>query len=143
MIISVHQPQYLPWLGYFHKIYNSDAFVFLDNVQYKGGEYQNRNRIRIKDGCMWLTVPVLKNNEPYPNISGVCIDNSQDWRKRHWRAICVNYSRSPFFAKYCDFFEELYNRDWDSLVDFNISVINYILGSLGVNKPVYCASKLI
>ena len=142
MIVSAHQPQYLPWLGYFHKIYNSDAFVFLDNVQYKDREYQNRNRIRVKEGCMWLTVPVLKNDKPYPNISDVRIDNFQDWRKRHWRAICINYSRLPFFVKYGSFLEELYKKEWDRLVDLNVSVINYILGSLEIDKPVYFESKL-
>jgi hypothetical protein len=142
MIVSVHQPQYIPWLGYFHKIYNSDAFVFLDNVQYKDREYQNRNRIRIKEGCMWLTVPVLKSEEPYPNISDVHIDNFQDWRQRHWRAIRVNYSPSPFFAKYGGFFEELYKREWVLLTDLNVYVTNHILGSLGIIKPVYFESKL-
>ncbi|MGE5308553.1 MAG: WbqC family protein, partial [Deltaproteobacteria bacterium] len=61
MILSVHQPQYIPWLGYFDKIARSDAFVFLDCVQYKAREYQNRNRIRRKGGSMWLTVPVVSN----------------------------------------------------------------------------------
>lgn len=142
MIISVHQPQYLPWLGYFHKIYNSDAFVFLDNVQYKEREYQNRNRIRIKEGSMWLTVPVLKGDAPYPNISDVRIDNFQGWRERHWRAISVNYSHSPFFARYGGFFEDLYKKDWAFLVDLNIAIINYILDSLGIKKPIYFESKL-
>jgi len=142
MILSVHQPQYLPWIGYFHKIYKSDAFVFLDNVQYKAREYQNRNRIRIKEGCMWLTMPVLKSDNPYPNISDVRIDNFQDWRKRHWRAICVNYSPSPFFAKYSGFFEEAYKKEWALLVDLNVSVINYILDSLKINKPIYFESNL-
>jgi len=58
MILSVHQPQYIPWLGYFDKIDKSDCFVFLDQVQYKPREYQNRNRIRTKDGWLWLAVPV-------------------------------------------------------------------------------------
>ena len=59
MIISVHQPQYIPWLGYFDKIEKSDLFVFLDEVQYKTREFQNRNKICTKDGWMWLTVPVV------------------------------------------------------------------------------------
>ncbi|MDD5348183.1 MAG: WbqC family protein, partial [Candidatus Omnitrophica bacterium] len=56
MIVSVHQPQYLPWLGFFDKIARSDCFVFLDTVQYKEREFQNRNKIRTADGWMWLTV---------------------------------------------------------------------------------------
>ena len=142
MIIAVHQPQYLPWLGYFHKIYSCDAFVYLDNVQYKAREYQNRNRIRIKEGCMWLSVPLIKDKNSYPNISAVRIDNSQDWPKRHWRAICLNYARSPFFAKYSGFFEDLYKQEWNRLVDLNISATNYILKSFQIDKPIYFESKL-
>jgi len=58
MIVSVHQPQYMPWLGYFDKIDRSDLFVFLDTVQYKKNEFQNRNRIKNDKGWQWLTVPV-------------------------------------------------------------------------------------
>ena len=142
MIVSVHQPQYLPWLGYFHKIYSSDAFVFLDNVQYKDREYQNRNRIRTKDGWMWLTVPVLKNNGSYPNISDVRIDNLQDWRKRHWRSLISNYGQAPFFKQYRDFFEDLYRRDWNALVDLNIYIVKEMMSLLGIEKPVYMESGL-
>ncbi len=59
MIISVHQPQYLPWLGYFDKIKRADIFVLLDNVQFKKNEWQNRNRIKAANGLQWLTVPVM------------------------------------------------------------------------------------
>lgn len=142
MIISVHQPQYIPWLGYFHKIYKSDAFVFLDNVQYKAREYQNRNRIRIKEGCMWLTVPVLKDDEPYPNISDVYIDNFQEWNKRHYRTIFLNYARAPFFKKYSDFFEDLYKTKWQRLIDLNIYIINSINEFLGIKKATYLESQL-
>jgi hypothetical protein len=142
MVISVHQPQYLPWLGYFHKIYHSDAFVFLNNVQYKKREYQNRNRIKTKDGEMWLTVPVLGDSGPYPNISSVRIDNSQRWRQIHRRALFINYGRAPYFAKYSPFFEEVYKKEWEKLIDLNIHIIRYIAEALGLKTPVYLESQL-
>jgi len=142
MTVSVHQPQYLPWLGYFHKIYYSDTFVFFDDVQYKKREYQNRNRIRTKNGRMWLTVPVVKNEEPYPNISDVYIDNSQDWRSRHWRALYLNYGRAAFFKKYSDFFEDLYKKEYKRLTDLNICIARHINSILGIDKPIYLSSQL-
>ena len=142
MIVSVHQPQYLPWLGYFHKMYNSDAFVFLDNVQYKKGEYQNRNRIRTKDGELWLTVPVLKDTGPYPNISSVRIDNAQEWQKKHWMTLGHYYAHAPFFAKYNDFFRDIYEKKWDMLIDLNMHIVQYIASSLGIDKPIYRESQL-
>ena len=58
MIITIHQPQYLPWLGYLDKIDRADTFVLLDNVQYKKNEWINRNRIKTINGPQWITVPV-------------------------------------------------------------------------------------
>jgi len=142
MTLSAHQPQYLPWLGYFHKIYSSEIFVFLDNVQYKKREYQNRNRIRTRDNSIWLTVPVLTNDNSYPNISDVRIDNSQDWRNSHWKSLYLNYSRALFFKKYSDFFEDLYKREWDKLIDLNICIIRHINTILGITTSMYLSSQL-
>jgi hypothetical protein len=142
MILSVHQPQYIPWLGYFDKIARSDAFVFLDCVQYKEREFQNRNKIRTKDGWIWLTVPVATKGLGRQNIRDVKIDNSFSWRKEHLGGIRAWYGRAPFFEKYNPFFEELYSREWDSLSDLNIRIIGYILKELSISTPVYFESKL-
>ncbi|MCM8796425.1 MAG: WbqC family protein [Candidatus Omnitrophica bacterium] len=141
MIVSVHQPQYLPWLGYFHKICQSDIFVFLDNVQYKHREYQNRNRIRTSNGWMWLTVPIIKGHA-YPNISEVYIDNSQGWSRKHWRAITLNYAQASFFNTYKSFFNDLYGMQWERLIDLNIYIIKKINEFLGITKKIYFESEL-
>ena len=59
MIVTIHQPQYMPWLGYFDKADRADIFILLDDVQFKKNEWQNRNRIRTSQGWQWFTVPVL------------------------------------------------------------------------------------
>jgi hypothetical protein len=58
LIVAVHQPQYLPWIGYFDKMRRADVFCYLDDVQYKKNEWQNRNRIKTAQDWQWLTVPV-------------------------------------------------------------------------------------
>ena len=58
MIVAIHQPQYMPWLGYFHKMDKADIFIHLDTVQFRRNEFQNRNRIKAVNGWHWLTVPV-------------------------------------------------------------------------------------
>ena len=97
MIVSVHQPQYIPWLGYFDKIARSDAFVFLDNVQYKPREFQNRNKIRAKDGWLWLSVPVISKGRGRQVISDVRIDNEFDWPKEHLMSLRTCYGRAKYF----------------------------------------------
>lgn len=141
MIISVHQPQYIPWLGYFEKIARSDGFVFLDRVQYKAREFQNRNKIRTKDGWLWLTVPVLKNARAYPALDTVYIDNAQDWQRRHWRAIFLNYAKAPFFKEYSDWCADLYRKEWKKLSELNIYIIKSVNEFLGINTKIYNESQ--
>ena len=140
MIYSVHQPQYLPWLGFFDKIDKSDAFVFLDDVQYKHREFQNRNKIRTKDGWMWLSVPVLY--ERGEKAKDVRIDNARDWKKGHLKSLKAWYSNAPFFDKYAPFFESCYKREWDRLCDLNVFMINFLIESFGIKKTIYFESDL-
>ncbi len=81
MKIAIHQPHYLPWLGYFAKWAAADLFVFLDTVQFEKNGWQNRNRIKTRDGARWLTVPVRASlGTP---IKDVTIDERQPWPGRH------------------------------------------------------------
>lgn len=139
-MVAIHQPQYLPWLGYFDKIDRADRFVFLDNVQYKKNEWQNRNRIRTSQGWQWVTVPVLYS---FPQkIREVKINNGLNWRKKHLHALTYNYSRAAYFKDFIGFFEETYNREWSYLVDINIHIIRYLVEALGIETEVFLASEL-
>ena len=85
MRVAIHQPQYLPWLGYLAKWAAADVFVFLDTVQYEKNGWQNRNRIKTPTGPRWLTVPVhARLGTP---IDEVTVDTAQPWGERHLRAI--------------------------------------------------------
>lgn len=130
MIVAIHQPQYLPWLGYFNKINQADIFCFLDNVQYKKNEWQNRNRIKTVRGWQWLTVPV--HYRFGQKISEVTINARVNWRRKHFQAIRTNYAKAPFFNQYIDFFEEIYQQEWQSLCDLNIHLIQGICGRIGI-----------
>ncbi|MFH1824889.1 MAG: WbqC family protein [Candidatus Firestonebacteria bacterium] len=142
MIISVHQPQYLPWIGYINKIVKSDAFVFLDNVQYKKREFQNKNKIRTKEGFIWLTVPVSTKNKYIQKIKDVEIDNTVDWKKKHWKSIEINYSKAKYFREHENYLRALYSREWNKLSELNIEIIKYILKYLEIKIPLYYESEL-
>ena len=73
MIISAHQPAYLPWAGYLHRIAISDVFVILDNVQFEKNSFTNRNRIKSPSGSVWLTVPVSQKGHMSGTISDIKI----------------------------------------------------------------------
>lgn len=139
MMASIHQPQYLPWLGYIDKIDRSDIFVILDNVQYKKNEWQNRNRIKTAQGWQWITVPVLYR---FPErIDEVRINNGVDWRRKHLTAIETNYRRTPYFMKYIPYFEDIYRKDWERLVDINITLIRMLMDLFGIKKKIFTASE--
>lgn len=141
MIVSIHQPQYLPWLGYFDKIERSDVFVFLDNVQFKKNEWQNRNKIKTSEGWQWLSVPVIHSFTQ--KILEVEINNTVQWGRKHLNALVTHYSKAPFYKNYIDFFEQTYTREWTYLVDINIHVIKYIVKALGLSdKKLVLASDL-
>lgn len=142
MILSVHQPQYIPWLGYLDKIDKSDCFVFLDNVQYKPREYQNRNKIRTKDGWIWLTVPVVSKGLGRQKICDVTIDNSFDWQNHHWKSLKAWYNKAPNFRDHFQFFENVYTKKWEKLIDLNVCIIEYILKEFKIETPLYYESKL-
>jgi len=141
MIVAIHQPQYLPWLGYFDKMLKADVFCYLDTVQYKKNEWQNRNRIRTAQGWQWLTVPVRYR---YPQkIGEVGIDNTTRWRHKHLQALITHYRRAPHFERTISVFEEIYARRWESIAELNLGVIRRLREMLGIgDKPDARASTL-
>jgi hypothetical protein len=145
MILAGHQPNYLPYLGFFHKLAACDLFVIVDNVQFvKRGPYGwiHRNRIRTHDGWMWLTVPVLTKGRYTQNIVDTYINSKVDWRHKHWRSMYLNYKKAPFFHKYSDFFYQLYNKDWEKIAELNETIILYIKEQLGIKAQVLRASEI-
>lgn len=143
MKLAFHQPQYLPWTGYFHKIDLVDGFVFQDDVQYKHHEFQNANFIRTANGKLRLSVPVLTHGKFGQLIYEVMIDNKQKkWRKKHWASIEHSYRKAPFFNESKDFFSDVYSRHWERLVDINLHIIKFILKELNITTSIFMESEI-
>ena len=143
MIVAGHQPNYLPWLGFFDKIRRCDVFIIEDNVQYERQGFTNRNRIKTPYGAKWLTVPVEHVGGPLL-INEVKISKKAepDWAKRHWFSLMHHYSRAPFWKDYCGFFEQTYAKEWGMLFDLNLYLIRGIMGILDIDTPLIMASSL-
>ena len=143
MILTAHQPVYLPWLGLFHKIMLADTFVSFDAVQYVPKDFINRNKILAAGGASWLTVPVLdKDYQSGLNINAAKIKNSVNWRKKHWKTIYLNYKKTSHFDRFAPFFEDLYNREWETIAELNEHILRYLLSELGINVEWYRLSEL-
>lgn len=142
MILTAHQPVYLPWLGLFHKIALADLFISFDQVQYQPKDWNNRNRIKTPQGtAIWLSVPVLRKGYLEKTISDIEINNSEPWARKHWRSLSMAYQKAPFYSRYAGFFEDTYHRRWESLVELNIYMLRWFLDTLGIAVPVRSAGE--
>ncbi|MDA2915362.1 WbqC family protein [Nitrospinae bacterium AH_259_B05_G02_I21] len=142
MIVTIHQPEYLPWLGFFDKACQSEIFVLLDNVQFRKNYFQNRNRIKTPQGEKLLTVPVRRGRGSSKTILEVEIDNSKDWRRKHWTTIANHYRSAPYFPDYEADFQTIYERSWYMLLDLNIVLILLLAKHLGVATRFIRSSEL-
>lgn len=141
LIVTVHQPEHLPWLGFFHKMSLADCIVLLDNVQYRKDYFQNRNRIMSTNGPMYLTVPVVSKNRSSTLIKDILI-NGESWKPSYLRTLYYFYKNHPYFEQYYDGLHKIVSESNNRLSELNISIIKYFMKELDLNKKVYIASEM-
>jgi hypothetical protein len=138
MKIAIHQPQYMPWTGYFHKMAGADLFVLLDDVQFKKNEWQHRNRIRNRDGFQWLSVP---NTYTFgQRIMDVRIKHDQDWEAGHLRSLEMCYARAAHYGEYADAFREYYQVRRDTMDVVAADSVRLLKSLLGITTPLEISS---
>lgn len=142
LTISIQQPEFLPWIGFFNKIANVDEVVLLDSVQFKKRYFENRVRIRNTKGWQWLRIPVKTKGKYLQRICDVEIDNSFDWRADGIRSIELNYKKAPYFGKYSGRILGLFEKDWKMLSNFNVYAIKTVAEILKINSKFQLASDL-
>ena len=140
MNVSIHQPQYLPWLPYFLKIEESDLFILLDTVDFQKNGLQNRNQIKTAQGAQWLTVPAKQ--QLGQKIQDVKTDNTANWRRKHWQTIQLCYRKARNFKAYEAELEDFYAREWSGLNELNIALTAMILRWMNINTPVKRSSQM-
>jgi hypothetical protein len=140
MNVVIMQPTYLPWVGYFDLIDQADVFVFLDSVQFERQSWQQRNRIKTHNGPLWLTVPVLRRLEQ--TICEVKINNTAGWRRKHWLTLSASYAKAPYWSVYGPRLQEVYDREWESLAELNITLIQLVAGFLGLERKFVRTSEM-
>ena len=142
MRVTILQPSYLPWLGFFEQMSRSDKFVLLDDVQYTRRDWRNRNRIRVKESWVWLTVPVQQKRRFSQSLLETRIDNSVSWRRKHLETLRQHYCKAPFFEKYFPRCQQVYEKDWTFLFDLCLETINLIKEEMGIETPLLRSSEM-
>lgn len=139
MKVAIHQPNYLPWIGFFDKLDQVDIFVLLDTAIYSKTSYVNRNYVKTPAGKHRLTVPIKEKNRP---IHQLVIDNATNWKKTHWRVIESNYKKSLYWDNYSEVFRNVYAQNWERLVEFNVALIHVFVVTLGIETKILLESEL-
>ena len=142
MRVTILQPSYLPWLGFFEQMSHSDKFVLLDDVQYTRRDWRNRNKVRVKEGWVWLTVPVQQKSRFSQSLLETRIDNSVSWRRKHLETLRQHYCKAPFFEKYFPRCQQIYEKDWEFLFDLCLETIQFLKEEMGIETPLLRSSEM-
>lgn len=141
MVVSIHQPYYFPWMGYFDKIRRSDVFVFLDDAQYEKNNFYNRNRLRAKTGTIMITVPVT--HDSTATIDDTRIVSRSSWQDKHYKSFLYNYSGAKNWKMHQPFLDHIFNKTkWMWLCDLNMATVEYVARALDINRRIELSSKM-
>jgi hypothetical protein len=140
--VVIHQPYFMPWLGFFDKIAQADIYIVLDNVwcDYKSKSVLNRNKIKTPQGGQWLTVPVK--GGIHQLIKEVEISYEKDWPETHLKTLFHNYKKGPSYQKIVPFIEKTYAKKYRLLVNLNHDLNCQIFELLQINPKIVFASDL-
>ena len=141
MIVSIHQPHFLPWMGYLNKLMQSDAFVVLNTVQYRPRYYQNRAKVKRNNEWVWLSVPV--HSERNTKIMDVKIASDIDWKKSITSTIEFLYRKKKYFPEYWPLIRDAIINDASTLDTLNINILKVLLEILKCDTTkIFIASEM-
>ncbi len=145
MLVAIHQPAYLPWLGYLDRMAKADVFVILDHVQFERRNFQNRVMIRLEDDSRWLTVPVVQVSQK-ETIVEKCVDNSESgsraWGPTHFKTLKYAYRKAPFFDQYAPRLQQILEARWEKLVDLDLAMLDFLRESFEIRTPIVRSSEM-
>ena len=139
--VAIMQPTYLPWVGYFDLIDQSDCFVILDSVQFSKRSWQQRNRVKGPNGPVWCSVSVHTKGHRDQAIGAVEVDHSQGSLSKHTRVVRHGYEDAACYSYY-EGFAEILQREPRLLADLNIELIQWMCGCFGIETQFVRSSEL-
>ena len=140
MVISIHQPDYIPYIGYYYKISQSEKFVFLDDAQFSSDNMHHWNKIKTPQGECRLKIPV--DYSFGDKINQVRTKDELKWKEKHLKTIEMNYSKAPFFKVVFPRFRDVLMRHYDNLSEMNIALTEFICDGFGLEVEFLKSSDL-
>ena len=141
--VVIHQPDFLPYLGFFHRLLHADLFVILDTVQFvrSSRSWHKRDKIKTAQGEAWISVDTRRTNRDAA-INTILLSEEGGWRAAHQNQIKHNYAASPYYAEIMPHVERLYAYACDRFMDFTLESIRIILDLFDIHVQQVCASAL-
>ena len=140
-VVSIMQPTYLPWTGYFELISKSEHFIFLNDAKFEKSSWVTRNQVIVAGKPCFLTVPTVGSR--FQSINEVMIQDSAPWRKKHLKTLDLNYSKSPYFKTVREVIESVIMDDkLVNLSELNMAIIVRLCEFIGIGKRFYKSSQL-
>lgn len=136
----IHQPDFLPWLGYFDKISQADQFIILDDVQFSRRGWTHRDKILSKNKKKWLTVPIKKASFD-EKINKIEISYEVNWVNNHYNILKEAYAYEKNFNIIIDEIIKIYNNKFKLLIDLNYQLILFILSKLDIKTIILFSSS--
>lgn len=138
MMFAAHQPHYLPWMRYLHKVAAADVFVLLDDAQYTKNGWQNRNRVKGAEGPILLTVPVQA------HLGDRILDVAPagtGWVRRHLATLATCYGETlrPWGQALRDALEAHAGAPLSLL---NEAVLRVLVEAFGMRTPLLRSSEI-
>jgi hypothetical protein len=139
-LAAVHQPTFLPWLGWWDKLVRADVLVLLDDVQFpkKGGTWTNRVRLLVGGADVWMTVPVDRTYHGFRRIRETRIDDERPWRAKTAKTLVASYGRAPYFDEVFPVVEEILAEETSNIAELNERGIRKLAAGLELD-----AGKLV
>lgn len=140
--LLIHQPDFMPWLGFFHKLSLGNEFLVFDHVQISNGKtWTSRNKILLNGKPFWLTIPIKKVKNQ--RINEVKISYQENFQRKHLGTITQAYKKAAFFSKIFPIIESIYSKKHEYLIDFNMDFIKIISNKLNLEFNYSKSSDLL
>jgi hypothetical protein len=141
--VVIHQPDFLPYIGFFHRLLHSDLYVVLDNVQFVRGSnsWHNRDKIKTPQGEKWITVTTQKKHHT-ALINEMELYEKEKLRERHLNLFRSNYIKANFYKEIFSYIEQLYNYECEKMIDFNMKSILILMQLFDIDIKYIFASDI-
>jgi len=121
---------YFGALSYYHALAQHKQIVFDTTSAFSKMSFKNRMVIATAQGPLHLSIPIVGGRDQKTSMNEIQIAYDSPWRTQHFKAICINYKRAPYFEYYVDSLEQLYSIEYDYLNDFLLATQNWTKAQL-------------